>query len=195
MKRKALIVIAASLIGGFISRWHGGGFLGGAKVWKNIAWALPFAIVTGIAYYPRFLLWITIAAAIVCFAACLAGKATGHGGFMDLASWIGKRTQEALEWIIAPLKKHIPEYWYDALGLVVVGFAAVSGAVVTIAFISPLAAAIIALGGIMKAPSYIIGKKFFKQFTVFGELFTGVFAYGCLACALLVLIYYNNLLN
>lgn len=178
------IIVLAMAIGGFVSRWHGGGFIPGSpKGLKNAIWALPFAVATGLLAS----WWL----APIAFVLCLAGKATGHGGGMDLGTWTKPRKDEALEFIVKPLQGKIPEYWYDVIQMCLYGLAAVSGAVFCIAWFNPLAAGIIALGGLMKGPAYMIGWAVDKptdkiEPTAIGEFLTGVFAFG--ACAVTVLV-------
>jgi hypothetical protein len=91
-------------------------------------------------------------------------------------------TRERLEFIIRPLYNKIPEYWYDVIGLSVVGLAAVSGGLL-IAPYNPLGAVAIALAGLMKPLGYMIGWKLWPspKSTEFGEYVTGFIAYLPLA--------------
>lgn len=175
------------MIGGLISRFHGGGFVGGFnKSIKNIIWALPFGV---IAYYCTQS-WLLC---LLCFTLCLAGKATGHGGGMDLGFNSKEpnngRKPEKLEYIILWAHPYLPRYVYDALLLAIVGFAAVSG--LSLALLingDAVNAAIIAVSGAAKALAYMIGwviypesegegHKDFNEATEIGEFLTGVFAY------------------
>lgn len=86
-------------------------------------------------------------------------------------------------------------YWRNVTGMSVVGLAAVFGAVVAGAFVSPILSLVLAIGGIMKGASYMIGYAIlgerggdlsgdFDEATEIGELLTGFFAYAGLAVAL-----------
>ena len=160
------------ILGALISRWHGGGFFRIGKVWISLIWALPFAYLV-YAYNP----WLALPA----LALCALGKSSGHGNWFDLAT-MPQGTRERLEFIIRPLYNKIPEYWYDVIGLSVVGLAAVSGGLL-IAPYNPLGAVAIALAGLMKPLGYMIGWKLWPspKSTEFGEYVTGFIAYLPLA--------------
>lgn len=173
----------------FVSRWHGGGFFNAPKSVKNVAWALPFG---GVSYYLLFTAGFSptliAVGSIISFALCVAGKATGHGGFMDLGAWRQIRKREALEFILNPVRGKIPEKLYDALGLSIVGMAAVSGAALAAVISgSALASLCIAIGGAAKALAYVIGWSLrghirpewwddLDEPTEIGEILTGFFA-------------------
>lgn len=111
---KAAGVAAAAIIGAFLSRWHGGGFISGSpKLLKAFIWSLPFALASGAAIHlsdipMNFFQWLderngescgyveTCHAAWMLWAfsagcglavliGCMVFKNTGHGGGMDLA--------------------------------------------------------------------------------------------------------------
>lgn len=143
----------------FVSRLHGGGFFKLPKAIKTALWALPFG---GLAWFmlsgAEYSLPLIAAGSTTSFALCFAGKATGHGGFMDYGSWNKPRKEEALEFIIAPLRGRVPEKFYDAIGLCLVGVASVSGAVIAACVAGySLAALCIATGGAAKSAAYMIG--------------------------------------
>lgn len=195
------LIISLPFYGAFISRWHGGGFIAGSpKAVKNALWALPFAAASGWALREDADLIIPISLAILAFALSFLGKTTGHGGGMDLGHNPKEpgagREPEKLEYLILWAHGKISQYWYDAALLCLSGLAAVSGAVLGFAFVNPLAAGIIALGGLAKAPAYMIGwgvdpedlAEFelsdFNEPTEIGEFMTGFFAYAGLSIAL-----------
>ncbi len=202
---KAAVVTALGGLGLFLSRWHGGGFIGGSpKVLKNILWALPFA---GVAYFAHTgsAAWIWAGVAL---ALCLFGKATGHGGGMDLAHSPKEpggnpaRSPEKLERLILWLYDDLPRYWYDALILVLVGLAAVSGAALAVGVVNSAAGLVIALGGCLKAAAYMVGWAIndyapqllddlpddFDEATEIGEALTGFFAYLALGIGALMVL-------
>lgn len=143
----------------FVSRLHGGGFFKLPKAIKTALWALPFG---GLAWFmlsgAEYSLPLIAAGSTTSFALCFAGKATGHGGFMDYGSWDKPRKEEAIEFLISPLRGKVSERMYDAIGLAVVGLAAVSGAaLIALVASSSIAALCIALGGAAKTIAYMIG--------------------------------------
>jgi hypothetical protein len=190
------MILLFSIFGGILSRFHGGGFKGGVnKSLKNILWAAPIALCTVFVLLPFTNYFVTTLLFAMVLGLCVAGKATGHGGFMDLGRTTKIDKDERLEFLIKPLQLKIPEYWYDFTGLALVGFAAVSGAVIAIAAFNPLAALIIAVGGMFKSVAYAIGWIIYpkgigkgiqhlNEATAVGEFLTGVFAYGALAISL-----------
>lgn len=106
---------------------------------------------------------------------------------MDLGLWKEPRKDEALEFLIKWTKPYLPQYWYDVLGLSVVGLAAISGGVVALSIQNPLSGLILAIGGISKAPVYMIGHAVSeKRATVIGEVLTGAFAGAALGLALYI---------
>lgn len=119
---------------------------------------------------------------ILCFLAALVvwilttlAVLTGHGRWMDLATSKKSGDDERLEFLIKWLYGRIPEYWYDALGLAVVGMAITLPA--GIMLMNPW----IAVSGALKAPAYMIGHKT-RWGTEAGEALTGAFLWGTLAC-------------
>lgn len=167
-----MVNILLPVIGAIISRWHGGGFFRFSKVCISLIWALPFVYLVW-----QYNYWLVIPA----FVLCALGKSTGHGNWFDLAN-APQGDRERLEFIIRPLYGKIPEYWYDVLGLAVVGVAAVSGGLL-IAPYNQLGALAILAGGLMKPIGYMIGWRLFTspKSTEFGEYWTGFFAYLPLA--------------
>lgn len=160
-------ILLFSLLGGLISRWHGGGFFPAPKALKNVVWAGPFAAAA-------FLFTGNIPLSVLAFGLCLAGKAFGHGPFIDLGTWRGSKG-----------------YWHDFAGLSLAGFLAVSGAVIAFGTVGFIPALIITIGGLLKGAAYAIGWSIYPQgtgkgipwlneATAIGEFFTGVAAYAAL---------------
>lgn len=205
---KAAAIAVTAVIGAFLSRWHGGGFISGSpKLLKAFLWSLPFALASGAAFYLDGHSWMVtgIVAALV-LAGCMVFKNTGHGGGMDLAHNTkepGKgREPEKLEYLILWLHGKMPQYWYDALLLLVIGTASTLLPAIAIGIVNPLAGLIVLAGGMFGKPvGYMIGHAIadaglikdlpedLDHATAVGELLTGVFAYSCLATATLMVIF------
>ena len=174
--KNSLKIILASITGGFISRWHGGGYFHSPKFWRNSAWALPFAAVV---WYTTQTWWMGIIAFLLCF----LGKTLGHGRFMSLNLPM-KGDPEKIEYLILWLYGKIPLYWYKCLGLALVGLTAVSGA----ALLPWLDASIVLLAGLVGKPvGYMIGwaispnyRSLLGSATAWGEFLTGVFVFAAL---------------
>jgi len=182
--RKFSQIAAIIAAGGVASRWHGGGiFQTAPKVIKNTVWALPFALTV---YFAAYNIWFSLCA----FVLCLAGKATGHGGFMDLGTNpkepFNGRTPEKLEWLILWLYPHMPRYWYDALGMCLMGLAATSGAAMVFWYIGDHNAAYaFTVAGLAKGPCYMLGRFISTKYaTELGEFFTGLAAFAAIAYTL-----------
>jgi len=169
-------VLLFSLIGGLISRWHGGGFFPAPKALKNVVWAAPFMVAAFLAVAVTFPNNIGDYSTVILLSLlCVAGKAMAHGIYIDLGRWKGGKG-----------------YWHDFVGLTSVGFLAVYGAVlvfVLMGFLIP--AFIVALGGLLKGAAYEIGWSIYPQgtgkgipwlneATAIGEFLTGVAAYAAL---------------
>ena len=197
--RIAMLAVFAAL-GGLISRWHGGGFFKAPKVLINTIWSLPFAYVV---YQAHAGYWAIVWAAVaVVFFLTFAGKATGHGGGMDLGHNPKEpgegRDPEKLEWFLIWAHDDLPRYWYDVALMVLIGFAGSVGAAVAVGLVNPFAGIVIAAGGALKGPAYMIGWRVFpkgqgeghKEFdeaTELGEFLSGVFAFAGLGIAYLLL--------
>lgn len=170
------IIIAAAYLGGWLSRWHGGGMFEAPKVIKNITWALPL---TAIACYVSG--WWGLLGLL-----CIA-KGTGHGRvwnpFIPLDT---TKTPEKLEWPILWLHGKIPDFSYKVIALSLIGLAATLGAAIAIGITSPAAGALCALGGALKPVGYVVGWVFWpdnhKSYaTRTGEWGGGIPAYGLTA--------------
>jgi hypothetical protein len=184
---------------GFASRLHGGGFWSNVpKPYRNAIWTAPFGVISFWVSIPLGMAW-AVALGVISFALCFAGKATGHGNFMDLGRTTHDSKDERIEFLIKPLKDRLPIYWYDALGLSVVGLIAVSGGVIALGIQNPLSGLILAIGGMSKAIAYMIGwiilpdgaheDDFWHETdeaTEIGEVLSGVFAGIALGLAILI---------
>lgn len=200
-----IICLLLPFLGGFISRWHGGGFVSGSpKILKNAIWAVAFASSSIYALSLNTNLLAAILIGAIAGGVCLLGKASGHGGGMDLAhnsKEPGKgRKPEKVEYLILWLHGKINQYTYDAILLAMSGLFAVLGAVIAIGYYSPIAGIILALGGLSKSAAYMIGwgidsedlmefgGKNFNEPTEIGEFLTGFFAFFGLSIALIIIL-------
>lgn len=166
------MILLFSLLGGWISRMHGGG-------WPRIpyspdAWlyALPYG---AIAFFAANIWW-----AIPAYLIAVMGKRTGHGNFMSLDHYKGAtHGDERLEFIIKPLRPHLSPYWYDALGLALTGSVVALGTGIVLAPTAPILAAVLVLCGAGKALAYMVGWKVsVDKPTEIGEFLTGVFGWA-----------------
>lgn len=161
-----------AILGGLISRWHGGGFVSGSpKVLKNILWALPIAALCYSVHDGSLIAFFLV------LVSCLAGKSLGHGrGFRLKEPMKPGSSPERVE-ILIP--KKLPLYWYKVSIMSLTGLAAVSGAVIAISIINPIAGLIVALGGAFKGVNAMV----FDLKTEYREFADGFAAYFCLAVA------------
>lgn len=167
------------LVGGVISRWHGGGFVSGSpKALKNIIWSIPFSL-TAIFAYSGYGIATISCMAFLALAFCIAGKALGHGRGFRLKEPMKLGSEPEVIEAIIPDK--LPLYWYKVAIMSGVGFCAVSGAVLTIAWVNPLAALTIAIGGLFKGVNAMI----FDKHTEAREFADGYMAYVSLAGVLI----------
>lgn len=187
------LAICLGIIGAFLSRWHGGGFPPKSpKVLKNVLWSIPFAVTTF--FYLPSILWVQILVPAVVLGCCIATKATGHGGGMDLGHSKQEpgagRSKEALEFLVFWSFDDLRRYWYDAFLLLVIGAASTLAPALAIGYFNFWHGVFILLGGMLGKPvAYMIGwllydrgllKKFPKALnegTAIGEFLTGFFAY------------------
>lgn len=205
--KKVGAVAVLALIGAALSRWHGGGFIGGSpKILKAFLWALPFAGCAGFAHHSGSSVW--WATALWCagvLAWSMVFKNTGHGGGMDLGHSEKEpgagRTPEKLEYLILWLRKLFHgkhSYGYDLLLLTVIGLFSVAGAALAVGWVNPLAGAIITLGGLGKPAGYAVGWRVYpegqgngwkelNEATEIGEALTGLFAYLALGIAAVII--------
>lgn len=175
MDKRKLAVFA--ILGALLSRWHGGGFFSAPKLLKTGLFALFPAVCLGL-MIPNDNVWTWLG--WITFALIVTGavKASGHGKFFDLGSWKLPAKDERIEFIIKPLWGKIPEYWYDSLGMALKGLLMSLGVAIPLLVYAPPLAVPVILGGIMLAPSYMIGRLFTeKYFTEFGEYVGGFFFY------------------
>lgn len=188
-------IILFGLIGGVLSRWHGGGFIGGSpKTLKNILWALPFGLCSFFAVLPYTTNLVSILIGTTAIGLCVAGKATGHGRVWNPFFPLDEsKRPEKLEYVVLPLRKFLPDFWYKFIAMALIGFAACSGAVFALGYVNVWSGCLVAIGGLLKAVAYVFGRKFqfifsdfgdeFDEPTEIGEFLTGFFAYTFLGLA------------
>lgn len=194
----ATIITAAA--GAFMSRWHGGGFISGSpKILKAFLWSFPFAAASVLAHW-GIVWWALALVGVTVLAACMVFKNTGHGGGMDLAHSVKEpdagREPEKLEYLILWLHGKMPQYWYDALMLAIIGLFSTLAPAIALGWVNLPAGIVMALGGLLGKPlGYMIGWALadaglikdlpydFNHGTAVGEFLTGLFAYSALAAA------------
>ena len=190
------ILITFALYGGLISRLHGLQTSLLSKSVMNVLWALPLAFWSAmiVAEYPHHEYWQVALSSFFAGAACTAGKATGHGRVWNPFSPLDlSKDPEQIEAVTSWLIGRVSDFWYKTIAMALIGLAAVSGAAIVVSFYSPLGGAIIAVGGMMKALAYIIGRKFSPNLgkhldepTEYGEVLTGIFAYTAMGLAVIL---------
>lgn len=165
-----MIYILMTIAGAALYRWRGH-----ASKYKKffprplnqIAFAAPYAYAVYLMGYDWY--WY-----IPVLVLSTLGVLTGHGKFMDLASYKILTSDETLEFLIKQWEDKMSNYWYDFLGL------AVTGVAVTLAAGTLLGNPLLAFSGALKAPAYAIAKKL-GWGTAGGEWLTGAFLWGSLA--------------
>lgn len=173
MKAKNILkwsVLPLTALGAFLYRWRGGLFENGPRPLAQAVFSsFPCLVVPALVSEG---IWQGILVALV-FAWATAWECTGHGGWMDLGTWQKERKAERLEFLIKPFKRHLSEYWYDALGL------GLTGLIVTLpaGFFVQLnghayAGLLLGLSGLLKVPGYMIGRALFDN-TEGGEWISG----------------------
>lgn len=187
-KLLSLLAIPFALLGGVISRFHGGGFKGGVnKTLKNFLWALPHCIVIAL-----FNPWLAVLGLTNML------KATGHGRGLGADEPFNDDSKpEKVEYVTLWLRLHLTDRAYKHVIMAATGLVAVSGSVIAFSLIDPLSGAVISLSGLLKGLAYEIGAILlpkqtrsgfppFQYKTEVGEFLTGIFAYGGVAIAALM---------
>jgi len=196
------IAVAMAVLGGFLSRLHGGGFISGVpKILKAFLWALPFSLCTLFAYFGETKILVSLGVAASVLLLCMVFKNTGHGRGMSLGEPMKEGSKpEVLEYLILWAQPKLPVYWYKFLILTVIGVFSVLPAVIAIGYINLFAGLLILCGGLVKPLSYGLGWLIFPkgqasteyhdffwedldEATAIGEFGTGVGAYAFLTLA------------
>lgn len=178
------------IFGLFIGRWNGGGRPKWLKWLDNpfsqMLYAYPIllillaAVPAAVQTEPNWLSnWLSNWHIFVVYVASFVMILKGHGHNMDLGTSDESKPNALPEWyegIIQPLYGKIPNYWYDALGLVI------SGVTYTLPAGIYLGNPALAFVGAVKAPMYMLGREISKVFsfkelslsepTAFGEALT-----------------------
>ena len=194
------VIACLPILGGLLSRWHGGGFVGGSpKILKAFLWSIPFALFTIFAHFRETTDFVPYILGTTVLVWCMVFKNTGHGGGMDLAHNEKEpgagRTPEKLEYLILWLHGRIDQYRYDLLLLTIIGAFSTAAPAIAIGWEYPIHGLLVFLGGAIGKPlGYALGWKIYPnargkgikhldEATAIGEFLTGVFAYGGLAIA------------
>lgn len=201
-----LIPVIMGLAGLIIGRWNGGGRPKFLKWLDNplsqILYAYPYLIIlwlTAPAIMPLAPAWFVYWHIFLVFALTVVTILKGHGRNMDLGTSDKNKPNAELEWyegLIYPLYGKIPNYWYDALGLVI------SGLTYTLPSGLYTANPFLALSGAFKAPSYMLGKFLCDRwpnvfirpkiamdgFTAYGEAFTCAALHSCAGVVIVYLL-------
>jgi hypothetical protein len=182
MKNKIALTVILAALGGWLSRWHGGGWnIKAVKVVKNLAWALPAC---GVIYLINP--WLAPLGLLNML------KAMGHGRGLGLDEPMREDMEpEKIEAVIRWLEPSLTVHAYKHVIMALTGLLAVSGSVAAFLFINPIGALIIALAGLLKGVAYEIGLiispaqtktlGFYK--TEWGEIITGIFGFGGIGIA------------
>lgn len=200
------ITIFVSLYG-VLSRMCGGGYLDLPYGLDQWIYALPYGILGALC---GILLggWpFVVGFFIVSFAFAFLGKRTGHGSYMDLATWTkGNEEPERLDFIVRLFFGRDKftadnQYQRDLFGLCVTGAFVTLGAVGCLIYTGHyILAPLVFLGGAAKGLAYIIGwsinpghvpnsQSELDEATEVGELLTGVFGGIPLMFSILYLIH------
>lgn len=203
-----VIVPIIAFIGGLLYRYRGGGEPNEALSFPRPVDQLLFSSI----YFAIAFLTLPWWPAAILSGVTLVMVLKGHGRNMDLGTSDATHPNAKPEWyegIIGGLYGKIPNYWYDALGLMISGLtytaplglfiADPSGPYLTLGLI-------LAASGALKAPAYMLGRAgeaFFERLldgvdeekiimldgpTSLGEFFTGFFLYLVAGTLLLILL-------
>ncbi len=181
-----ILIILLPIIGAVLYRWRGGGIFkwNGPRPLAQLLFSsfpciiLPVLFITATGW--TWQVPVLVLAAIW----AVAWECTGHGGFQDLGTWTAARDDERIEPLIKPLHGHIPEYWYDALGLALTGGIVTAAPGICLICYGHIAGGFtLALTGLLKAPGYMLGRAMFSN-TESGELFSGGLRWGAAALIL-----------
>lgn len=189
-----IVLIALSLLGGWVSRMCGGGWPTLPLGLDQWIFAVPFGLVLPLLV--GFSLDITLIGFILlAYLGAFLGKRKGHGQWMDVGNMpYSPSGRESLDYIVALFFG--PDEGFekdrDLFGLVISGLFIHLGLIVALTYFGfYVGAGIVALGGVLKSVSYWLGWSLFPRTkkprkdvflelnypTGFGEFLTGIFSY------------------
>lgn len=180
---RCVLFTIAMVLGGVLSRWHGGGFFQAPKWLKNLAFGLPVGLTLIFLSYQSLMTlglgqFADLFAAILATGFILAFKAIGHGGGFDLGHSSdepgkGRDLERIEKWLFLypGAYNSLPRYWYDALILAVKGGLIAAAPAVIIAFSSVFAGILVFFGGLIGFPaSYMVGWWLFDNTSLLPKL-------------------------
>jgi len=175
-KYKKYLILPLAALGAYLYRLRGGG--PGPKLPRPLdqilfssfpCIILPLLCMLG-THHTSWPWWLAFALSSVW---AVAWECSGHGGFMDLGTWLKARSDELIEFLIKPLHGKISEYWYDALGITLTGLiVTLAPGIFIIATGGVAGGVLLALSGALKGPGYMLGWKLFGG-TGAGEWISG----------------------
>lgn len=164
-----IICVIFAACGGVLYRWRGGGEPAGLTRYMprpvdQILFSLPYI-------FMAFMVLDDWTAGVVSIITVIM-VSRGHGRNMDLGTFDNSTSVEAgePEWyegLIGSLHGKIPEYWYDALGLMISGltYTIPIGLMMASPFGNYLyEGLIVCLSGALKAPAYMLGRYFVEAY-------------------------------
>lgn len=207
-------ILIRGLIGGLLSRWHGGGVVeGGPKMLKSFLWSAPFAYCAFDVLnflFPGYVV-IHVLISLLVLGLSMAAMNTGHGLWYSLATVWKYIKPERLDFIVAAvfgadprtlLPKDTPEtrrgriydrlYFRCIAGLVLKGTLKVVPCAAIIALASVNAALILCVCGALMAFTYALGHEIYDSqdgSSEFGEIAGGVIAFIGLGIAHALAVY------
>lgn len=177
----AAIIIVAGVVGAVVSRMCGGGKPVVPYGLDQFIYGLPY-LLTGSG------LW-----RLLSYAGAVLGKRLGHGQYMGLTNEHGDPAGDEgydfiVSWFFGPETTQPARYWRNLFGMFLSGLWVVLVATIElIVFGHYLEAAIVFLGGALKAPAYMISTKL-GYGTEGGEYLTGFFGWSSVAIAAIIMI-------
>lgn len=192
----AIIVLISALVGGWLYRWHGGGWgINGPRWLQNTLLGLPFFL-TPVFY--AGLNFLTVPTSALCGGEAITGVATGHGRGQSLKEPMKPGdAPEKVEIATLWAQKFLPVYWYKALILLACGLLITAGSAISFAVFGRFLSATLCLSGGVGTPiGYMIGWKIYPtgtgkgispslcQATQIGEFLSGFFLFGFFSLAM-----------
>ena len=171
---KKIYAISLAILGAVIYRIRGGLAPAMPRPMDQLLFALPYAC---IAYkITGRNLW----AFLGVLALTTVALSSGHGDYMDLATWNKPTDPERLDFIVHWFfgADNFNDFWRDAFGLAVTGLAVtLPCSAMLLAHRRYALSAMLFLSGALKFPAYYLGWELFGG-TEAGEYLTGFFLWG-----------------